>query len=252
MTVDGGDLWAADGGAPGNTLPGVGPGTVLDSRLPAATPSRVITVGPSKNGATEEQTTLAADGPDSSAIWIGNQDTATVRELDRRRGAVLLTVHGVTPGGLAVVGDSSDDTAWATDPSRNIVVRIDSTARRVVGRTRVPDHPTALAADRGAAWVATVGSHHALWRLDPATGRPVATIPLPMTPKKVVLGAGSVWISGNTRPDHHDGRTGGMVVRVDRATNRIVAKIPLGDVAADGILVSHGDVWVAVPPSVGV
>ena len=37
------------------------------------------------------------------------------------------------------------------------------------------------------------------------------------------------------------------MIRIDPATNRIVARIPLGDVAADGILVIHGLVWVAVP-----
>jgi DNA-binding SARP family transcriptional activator len=249
MIVDGGegDLWAADGGTPGYTPPGVGPGTVLDSR-PGPAPM-TIKVGPSREG-TEEQTTIAADGPDSFAVWVGNQNTATVREIDRLRDRTLRTIHGVTPGDLSVVGDASADTVWASDPSRNLVVRIDSTAGRVVGRTRVPDGPTGLAADRDTVWVATHGPHHALWRLSAVTGRLVARIPLPMTPRRVVLGAGSVWVSGNTRPDHHDGITGGVVVRIDPATNRIVAAIPLGDVAADGILVSHGAVWVAVPPSV--
>jgi hypothetical protein len=39
------------------------------------------------------------------------------------------------------------------------------------------------------------------------------------------------------------------VFRIDPATNRIVARIPLNTRAVDGIIVSHGLVWTAVPPS---
>jgi len=77
----------------------------------------------------------------------------------------------------------------------------------------------------------------------------VAKIALPITPKRVVLGAGSVWVSGYRWSDHIRSSRGGMVIRIDPATNDIAARISLGDVATDGILVSHGLVWVAVPPS---
>jgi hypothetical protein len=39
------------------------------------------------------------------------------------------------------------------------------------------------------------------------------------------------------------------VFRIDPATNRIVARIPLRTQAVDGILVSHGAVWAAIPAS---
>jgi hypothetical protein len=39
------------------------------------------------------------------------------------------------------------------------------------------------------------------------------------------------------------------VLRIDPRTNRIVDRIVLGDVAADGVVVSHGLVWVGVAPS---
>jgi YVTN family beta-propeller protein len=247
LLAGGGHLWAADGGEPGHTPFGVGPGTVVDyGPGPTLTPIRV---GPSRDDS-EEETTLAADGPNSFALWIGNQATATVRELDRSLHTTLLTIHGVAPGGLAAVGNSSiGDTVWASVPSRDLVVRIDSNARRVVKRIRVPGRPMRLAADARSVWVVTRGARHALWRIDPSTNKTVARIPLPIIPKRVVLAAASVWVSGYRWSNHLTASRGGMVLRIDRATNSIVARIPLGDLAPDGMVVSHGLLWVGIAPS---
>jgi DNA-binding SARP family transcriptional activator len=241
----GGHLWAANGGAPGHTPLGVGPGTVLDYG-PGPT-LRALRVGPSIIG-DEEQTTLASDGRSSFAIWAGNQDSRTVREIDVSLARTLETLHGIAPAGLAAVGNSSGDTVWASEPSRGLVVRIDGNARRVVGRISVPGRPKRLAATEQAVWVIASGGGGSLWRIDPKTNAVVARIQLGLVPKRVVLGAGSVWVTGNRRSDGHGRETGGTVLRVDPETNRIGDRIDLGDVAADGIIVSHGLVWVAVPP----
>ena len=45
------------------------------------------------------------------------------------------------------------------------------------------------------------------------------------------------------------GSLGRLVLRIDPHKNQIVARIPLGDVAADGIVLSRGLLWVAAPPS---
>ncbi len=246
LIAGGGHLWAADGGAPGHTPLGVGPGTILDSG-PGPT-IRTIRVGPSMNGS-EEQTTLAADSTDGYAIWAGNEDSMTVREIDRSLGRTLMTIRGIAPGGLAAVGNAAGDTVWASDPSRNLVARIDEHARRIVRRIQIPGQPARLAADDRAVWVITRGTSHALWRIDAKTNKPVARIPLQITPKRVALGAGSVWVTGYRWSNHIDSSRGGTVIRIDPNTDRIVARIQLGNVAADGIIVSHGLVWVAVPPS---
>jgi hypothetical protein len=39
------------------------------------------------------------------------------------------------------------------------------------------------------------------------------------------------------------------VFRIDPSTNRIVARVPLRTSAVDGIIVSHGFVWAAIPAS---
>jgi DNA-binding beta-propeller fold protein YncE len=240
-----GHLWAANGGAPGHTPLGVGPGTLLDWG-PGPT-LKTWRVGPSMNGS-EQQTTLAADRSGYS-IWAGNENSRTVREIDRSVGKTLRTIHGVAPGGLAAVGNSSiGDTVWASDTGRNVVVRIDGNAGHIVHRISVPGAPTRIAADAGAVWVVTSGKH-GLVRIDPRSNRVVARIPLPITPKRVALGAGSVWVTGYRWSDHLRSSRGGTVLRIDPRTNRIVDRIVLGDVAADGVVVSHGLVWVGVAPS---
>jgi DNA-binding SARP family transcriptional activator/DNA-binding beta-propeller fold protein YncE len=246
----GGHLWAANGGAPGHTPFGVGPGTILDYG-PGPT-LHTLRLGPNIEGGEdggEEQTTLAADGPNSFSVWAGNQDSRTVSEIDASLGRSVLTIRGIAPGGLAAVGNSNGDTVWASDPARGLVVRIDGNARRVVRRIAVPGRPTRLAATDQAVWVIGSGSGGSLWRIDPRTNAVVARIPLGLIPQRVVLGDGSVWVSGNRRSNGHGRERGGVVLRVDPATNRISDRIVLGDVAADGIVVSHGLVWVAVPPS---
>jgi len=246
LAVVGDHLWAANGGAPGHTPLGVGPGTVLDYG-PVPT-FRTIRVGPSTIGY-EEQTTLAADGPNAFSVWVGNQDSRTVRQIDSSLGRTLLTIRGIAPGGLAAVGNSSGDTVWASDPSQGLVLRIDGDARRVVHRIRVRGRPTRIAANEEAVWVVTSGRAGSLWRIDARTNAVVARIPLGIIPKRVALGAGSVWVTGNRRSDGHGKETGGTVLRIAPRTNRIGDRINLVDVAVDGVVVSHTLVWVAVPPT---
>jgi len=67
-----------------------------------------------------------------------------------------MTIRGVAPGGLAVVGDSSaGDTVWASDPSRNDVVRIDEHLGSVVRRIHTPTRAVdGIIVAHGDVWVA--------------------------------------------------------------------------------------------------
>jgi hypothetical protein len=58
-----------------------------------------------------------------------------------------------------------------------------------------------------------------------------------------------VWVTGYVWSNGVDASRGGALLRIDPATNRIVARIPLGDLAPEGIVVVDGLVWVAVAPS---
>ena len=251
-------LWVANGGAPGHTPSGLGNGTVAVQN-PGPT-IKTFRVGPNING-TEEQTTIAADNSGYS-LWAGNQDSRTIRQIDRTTGETLLTIHGIAPGGLAVVGNSSEgDTVWASEPTRNLVARIDEHRRAVVARTHIPDEPTRLAANSDAVWVITRDlngadawrptreTKPAVWRIDARTNEAVARIPLPLTPLRVALGDGSVWITAERVLSTSGATAEATVFRIDPATNRIIARIPLRTRAIDGIIVSHALVWTAVPAS---
>ena len=247
-------LWAADGGVAGHTP--APPGTVLDFDLLSAQ-ARTIRLGPSVEG-DAEQTTIAAD-PEGSEIWAGNKDSQTVTQLEP---PTMAKIHGIVPGGLAVFGNGgASDTVWASDPSRNLVVRIDGASRHITHRIAIPGEPTRLAADARGIWVITRehngpgewrptrGTTPAVWRIDPKTNEPVGRIPLPLTPMRIALGAGSIWVTALRVLSSSGSSVDATVFRIDPATNRIVARIPLRTRAVDGIVVSHGLVWVAVPQS---
>jgi DNA-binding beta-propeller fold protein YncE len=97
-------------------------------------------------------------------------------------------------------------------------------------------------------WVVT-RRNPGLWRIDAKTNQVVTKIPLSVIPWRVALGSGSVWITAYRSSNHNGSTQGGTVIRIDPKTNRIGARIPLGDLGPDGILVSHGLVWVSAPPS---
>ena len=98
-------------------------------------------------------------------------------------------------------------------------------------------------------WVVARRPAPILIRIDPTTRRVSARIPLPILPNRVAVGADGIWVTGYRWSNHHGESRDGEVLRIDPRTDRIVARIRLGDVAADGVLVAHGRVWVAVPPS---
>ena len=167
-------------------------------------------------------------------------------EIDPSLDRVVASIRGLAPGGLAAVGTSAGDTVWASDPSRHLVLRIDGKANEIVRRIHLAGRPTRIADDDRAVWVVTA---HALWRIDARTNKPVANIRLPVTAKRVMLAAGSVWVTGYRWSNHLDSTKVGTVIRIDPDTNRVLATIVLGDVAADGMTVARNLIWVAAPPS---
>jgi len=58
-----------------------------------------------------------------------------------------------------------------------------------------------------------------------------------------------VWVTADRVVSSSGATVDATVFRIDPATNRIVARIPLRTRAVDGIVVSQGLVWAAVPPS---
>jgi len=150
-----------------------------------------------------------------------------------------------------VVGSSGD--AWADDDARALVLRLDGRSGRVVARIRAPGR-MALAADGQGVWVLRWGGRFwrrpngPLLRIDPATNRIAARIPLraasgePMVAFGVLAGDSGVWVWGPSRVLHLDRRTTRFVqdFKVEQwhgeLTGAILTEGGLLAVAADGHL----------------
>ena len=116
------------------------------------------------------------------------------------------------------------------------VARIDPRTNRLLGRpVRTGASPQSLAVGGGSLWVAN-HDERTVTRIDLASGKVVADIPVPSEPHRVAYGAGAVWV-GNW----HDN----SVSRIDPATNRVVGSpIPIGSHHAGNLVVGAGDLWV--------
>jgi hypothetical protein len=90
----------------------------------------------------------------------------------------------------------------------------------------------AVAVGDNAVWVSDSAAEE-VYRLDAETGRLVATISVPGSPKELATGAGSVWVAN----------INGVVTRIDAATNAIASTIPVGKRPSD-IAFGAGAVWV--------
>jgi YVTN family beta-propeller protein len=132
---------------------------------------------------------------------------------------------------------------WLADKEQWTVRRVDPTGGtdfRVLATGTLPLHNGVgevndLAVGRGAVWVAGNYEVRRLWRLDPRTARVVATIVLPIAPRRVAFGEGAVWVTGQIE---------NVVLRVDPRDGRVVAQIPVGR-GGSGIAAADGSVWVA-------
>jgi len=116
------------------------------------------------------------------------------------------------------------------------VARIDPQTNRLAGRpVRTGASPQSLAVGGGSLWVA---NHDAgtVSRIDLASGKVVANIPVPSQPHRVAYGAGAVWVGL-----WHDN----SVAQIDPETNRVVGSpIPIGFHHAGNLAAGAGGVWV--------
>ncbi len=180
---------------------------------------------------------LTQDGPNS----LVRIDPATNR------------ITATIPTGVAHGVAANSDAVWVTEVG--VLDRIDPATNEIVAKVDLPaGSPVAVTATTSDAWVVVGNSGGGtLVRVDQATNEIVAEIPL--GPEitdyegQVLVGAGSVWVLG-TRWNGKDGASqsaeyGSDLIRIDPATNQIVARIPV-----DGFRMAVGDdaVWVKFPP----
>jgi streptogramin lyase len=92
-----------------------------------------------------------------------------------------------------------------------------------------------IAVGEGGVWILGDPNDPTLWRIDPATGKLAATIPLPFAPTDVAVGYGAVWVTSELAD---------TLARIDPSANRITGSVPAGK-GAGPVAVGAGSVWVA-------
>src|SRR6478736_6527746 len=128
---------------------------------------------------------------------------------------------------------------WVHEPVS--LVRVDLATSAVTGRFPMDWMEYGyLTTGAGAIWQSDY-EHDALLRIDPVTGKVIASIPVGLQPLGVAVTAGAVWVA-----DEHSE----AVTRVDPKTNRVVATITIGETGPAGpqiMTAGPGGVWVDVP-----
>ena len=94
---------------------------------------------------------------------------------------------------------------------------------------------SAVRAGLGGIWV-TYSQTDSVVRLDPSTGKIVATIPVASGPRFFDVGAGAVWVMA---------QSAGVLCRIDPADNRLVGCTVIDPAGVDGgdLTVGNGFVW---------
>jgi virginiamycin B lyase len=208
------------------------------------------------------------------AVWVATWgvERSRVVRIDPAGNRVVATI--AVPRGQAVLAVGAR-AVWVASSSDNSVSRIDPATNEVAATIAVDRQPSGIAVAAGSVWVASA-LDDTVSRIDPASNQVVATIPIPGQGSALSLAAagGSVWVSGSrglSRIDPAGNRVtpvdvccgelaagaGGLwvangmdrtVLRVDPASGRVVARVPVPPAAAPegpfGIAAAGGAVWV--------
>jgi virginiamycin B lyase len=177
----------------------------------------------------------------------------TVTALRQHQGEPVAPASGrlgkvaavIRVGGPLTRVRTGTDAVWVQRDSDHSAVRVDPRSNQVVARLPLGAPGSELGAvGAGGLWFTHRGQG-TVTKVDPATGRILATIGVPDAARRaggmtVAVGAGGVWVANNNfgESQEHD-----SVVRIDPATNKVVATVKV-DTAPDGIAVSGGAVMV--------
>jgi hypothetical protein len=224
-----------------------------------------------QGGLEDERAVAAAAG----AVWVA--DGCAVARVDPRTnkitGRVAIGERDPQDDACRVLGLSigPEGSVWVA--TTTVLVRADRAGRRIAATLPLAPSGTPAAA-AGAIWVPccwVAKSERAslpllgwLLRVDPATDRVTARIPLPGGhPKAVGAGQGGIWVAGYRDRQDRPGEViehAPVLWRVDPATNQVVSSFsPLGspiallgsDASPPSVLASHGAVFMS-DPSTGV
>jgi virginiamycin B lyase len=173
----------------------------------------------------------------TDAVWIANSAKQTLQRIDpstNRKTDAPVTIQSPCAGLTVAFGS-----VWSADCTSGVLYRVDAKTGQKLAQI-----PVTAATDEGlsaatsdAVFVPAQDSLHAktfLAKIDPATNKVVARIPLPYGAAAAASGFGAVWVSNPTD---------GSVVRVDSAADRVTATIKTR-AGSRFLAAGEGAVWV--------
>lgn len=190
---------------------------------------------------------IAVDG---SSLWVSLFNTSSVVRIDTTTGEVVATIPGVpAAAGIAV----AQDAVWVVNYWSDQVMRIDPQTNLVVGQiairwTGAPVTgalcglcPGDVLANEHGVWVTLRQANH-IARIDPATNRLAAIIPVGIQPRSLASDARGVWV-GN--------QSSAGVLLIDPESNQVVAAVPATEAPNQlaWITLSENTLWVARAPT---
>ncbi|MEO6820987.1 MAG: YncE family protein [Candidatus Nanopelagicales bacterium] len=169
--------------------------------------------------------------PVAGVLWVFNQGNATATIIDPRTTKATATIPtGAHAGFVTLAGNH----LWIPDfMGAHQVVELDPVSRQILRRIPVGSAPISISFAAGSGWVSNTGDG-TITRLDPATGRTLATIsvpggslgPLIATPRAIIVsnyGANALTV-------------------INPTTNSVVGTIVTGD-EPQSIIPLFGDLW---------
>jgi hypothetical protein len=182
----------------------------------------------------------------AGAVWLPVAVPGSVWRVDPVSSKVVAKIPlGVSLAGFIGIA-VSDDMVWVTSGEEQagrrggILIRIDPRHNRVTARLPLPAVPSDVAARPDSVWIATTSGQVLV--VEPGRGRIVGAVdtggPLGFT-QTVALGRGAVWLADPMAE---------VVLRVDPASLRVVARIPTGPVTA--LTVGEDAVWAVGPQGI--
>jgi hypothetical protein len=193
-----------------------------------------VTVGSVEGGSFPPEAMGLQLALDGDAVWVARSYTQQVVRVSRARRQVTSRTATVWTKAIAAGGGRAVAIGWADDPPD--AIQIDPPASKP---TAIPvgGPPGGVAVGAGSFWVSA--ANHTLARIDPASRRVVATIPLDdlHLPGSVVVAGEAVWVFAS----------GGLLQRIDPAANRVMHTLQVGpqEVELVRLAAGAGAVWLS-------
>lgn len=197
-------------------------GSANVTRVDAASGAVLATIGV---GAQPYDVTFAA-----GAIWVTDWADGTVSRIDPADNRRSVITTGGRPAGIVAAGGA----LWVGLTTDGVAARIDPTSQTVTDRVPTGAGASWTAAIRADVWLSN-GRARTVTRIDAASRRAVATVPVEANPLDGDAAGGAIWIPVNN----------GGLYRIDPATNAVTGSFRSG-VTLPFVAAGMGDaLWIA-------